>query len=37
MREFAIALRIRQGADEAPQIGEGSLYRALQDGTERVD
>jgi len=26
---FAIALRIRQLTDEAPQIGEGSLYPAL--------
>jgi hypothetical protein len=26
MREFAFAMRIRQGADEASQIGEGSLY-----------
>src|SRR5215831_19481770 len=29
MRGFAIALRIRQGADEVIQIGEGSLYPAL--------
>ena len=37
MHGFAIALRIRQGADEAPDRRGIALPGALQDGTERMD
>jgi DNA-binding PadR family transcriptional regulator len=37
MRGFAIALRIRQLTDEAPNRRGLTLSGALQDGTEGVD